>query len=189
MMEEQKKGWSRRQFLGASALGMAGLAVLPGLVSCTPAVVDTDLKLGFIGLGQQAMFLLNGFLQIPGVKAVAGCDVYGIKRKRFEKRVNAFYAKAGKEVKIESYEKYVDLLARTDINAVVIAVPDHSHAMIAIAALKAGKDVYLEKPMTFTIKEGQELKKVVRETGRIFGLGSQQRSDPNFQHAVNLEQT
>ena len=61
--------------------------------------------------------------------------------------------------------------------------------MNAIAALKAGKDVYLEKPITFTIKEGQELKKMVRETGRIFGLGSQQRSDPNFQHAVNLVQT
>ena len=188
-MEEHKKGWSRRQFLGASALGLTGLAVLPGMIGCTQPVVDTDLKLGFIGLGQQANFLLNGFLEIPGVKAVAGCDVYGIKRKRFEKRVNAFYTKAGKEVKVETYEKYGDLLKRKDINAVVIAVPDHSHAYIAIAALKAGKDVYLEKPMTFTIKEGQELKKVVRETGRIFGLGSQQRSDPNFQHAVNLVQT
>ena len=185
-MEEQKKGWSRRRFIGASALGVAGLAVLPG---CTPQVVDNDLRLGFIGLGRQGMFLLNGFLQIPGVKAVAASDVYGIKRKRFEKRVNAFYNKAGKEVKIETYEKYGDILKREDINAVVIAVPDHSHAYIAIAALKAGKDVYLEKPMTFTIKEGQELRKVVRETGRIFGLGSQQRSDPNFQYAVNLVQT
>jgi predicted dehydrogenase len=188
-MEEQKKGWSRRHFLGATAMGMAGLAVLPGISGCTQVAADTDLKLGFIGLGRQGMFLLNGFLQIPGVKAVAACDVYGIKRKRFEKRVNAFYAKAGKEVKVETYEKYGDLLKREDINAVVIAVPDHSHAYIAIAALKAGKDVYLEKPMTFTIKEGQELKKVVRETGRIFGLGSQQRSDPNFQHAVHLAQS
>jgi predicted dehydrogenase len=135
------------------------------------------------------MYLLNGFLQIHGVKVIAGCDVYGIKRKRFEKRVTRFYSTAVNKIKIESYEKYGDLLKRKDINAVVIAVPDHSHAMIAIAALKAGKDVYLEKPMTFTIKEGQELKKVVRETGRIFGLGSQQRSDPNFQHAVNLVQT
>lgn len=187
-MEEQKKGWSRRQFLGASAIGMAGLAVLPALSGCTPPA-DTDLKIGFIGLGRQGMFLLDGFLHIPGVKAVAACDVYGIKRKRFERRVNAFYTKAGKPVKVETYEKYQDILNREDIHAVVIAVPDHSHAYIAIAALKAGKDVYLEKPMTFTIREGQELKKVVRETGRIFGLGSQQRSDPNFQHAVNLVQT
>ena len=151
--------------------------------------VDGDIKLGFIGLGRQSMFLLSGFLQIPGVQAVAGCDVYGIKRTRFEKRVNEFYTKAGKEVKVETYEKYQDLLNRKDITAVVIAVPDFSHAMIAIAACKAGKDVYLEKPMTFTIKEGQELRKVVRETGRILAIGSQQRSDPNFQHAVNLVQS
>ncbi len=186
-MEEQKSGWSRRRFLGASALGIAGLAVLPAMTGC--AAADTDLKIGFIGLGRQGMFLLDGFLKIPGVTAVAACDVYGIKRKRFERRVNAFYTKAGKTVKVETYEKYGDLLKREDINAVVIAVPDHSHAYVAIAALKAGKDVYLEKPMTFTIKEGQELRKVVRETGRVFGLGSQQRSDPNFQHAVNLVQT
>jgi len=190
MKSQTKKGVSRRQFLNTALVGAAGLAVLPGLVtSCAQKVVDTDIKLGFIGMGRQAMFLLNGFIQIPGVKVVAGCDVYGIKRQRFEKRVSEFYAKAGKEVKVDTYEKYEDLLKREDINAVVIATPDHSHAMIAIAACKAGKDVYLEKPMTFTIKEGQELVKVVRENNRILGIGSQQRSDPNFQYAVNLVQS
>ena len=188
-MEEQKKGWSRRKFLGASALGVAGLAVLPAMTGFAMPAAESEVTLGFIGLGQQANFLLNGFLQIPGVKVVAGCDVYGIKRKRFQKKVDAFNTKAGKTIKVETYEKYGDLLKRKDITAVVIAVPDHSHAYIAIAALKAGKDVYLEKPMTFTIKEGQELRKTVRQTGRIFGLGSQQRSDPNFQHAVKLVQT
>ena len=189
-MENQlKKGVSRRHFLGTAAIGVAGVAMFSSLSACKQKVVDTDLKLGFIGMGQQAMFLLNGFLQIPGVKVVAGCEVYGIKRQRFEKRVKAFYEKAGLQVEIQTYEKYQDLLARTDINAVVIAVPDHSHAMIAIAACKAGKDVYLEKPMTFTIKEGQELRRVVRETNRILAVGSQQRSDPNFQHAVQLVQS
>ena len=188
-MEEQKKGWSRRQFLGASALGVAGLTVLPAMSGFATPAADSEITLGFIGLGQQANFLLNGFLEIPGVNVVAGCDVYGIKRKRFQKKVDAFNTKKGKKLKVETYEKYGEILKRKDINAVVIAVPDHSHAYIAIAALKAGKDVYLEKPMTFTIKEGQELKKAVRETKRIFGLGSQQRSDPNFQHAVNLVQT
>jgi predicted dehydrogenase len=188
-MKDQKKQWSRRQFINSSIAGTAGIIVLPHLTSCKSKPVDGDIKLGFIGLGRQSMFLLSGFLQIPGVKAVAGCDVYGIKRTRFEKRVNDFYTKAGKEVKVETYEKYQDLLKRKDITAVVIAIPDHNHAMVAIAACKAGKDVYLEKPMTFTIKEGQELKKVVRETGRILAIGSQQRSDPNFQHAVNLVQT
>jgi predicted dehydrogenase len=189
-MKEEKNGMSRRRFLGTATLGMAGMVVLPGIVSScksTPAA-DTDIKLGFIGMGQQAMFLLSGFMQIPGVKVLAGCDVYGIKRKRFEKRVTEFYAKAGKEVKVDTYEKFEELIARTDLTAVVIAVPDHSHARIAIAALKAGKDVYLEKPMTFTIKEGQELKKVVRENNRILGIGSQQRSSAEFQHAVKLVQ-
>lgn len=188
-MKDQKKVWSRRRFLGSAALGMAGMVVIPRLTTSCKSVPDTDIKLGFIGMGRQSMFLLSGFLQIPGIKVLAGCDVYGIKRKRFEKRVNAFNTKAGKEIKIETYEKFEDLLARNDIDAVVIAVPDHSHARIAIAACKAGKDVYLEKPMTFTIKEGQELKKAVRDNNRVLAIGSQQRSDPGFQHAVNLVQT
>jgi predicted dehydrogenase len=178
---------------------MAGMVVIPNLTtSCKGKAkakakaetgVEDEITLGFIGMGQQSMFLLSGFLQVPGIKVIAGCDVYGIKRKRFEKRVTGFYTKAGKEVKVETYEKYQDLLARQDIDAVVIAVPDHSHAMIAIAACKAGKDVYLEKPMTFTIKEGQELKKAVRENNKVLAVGSQQRSDAGFQHAVNLVQT
>jgi predicted dehydrogenase len=188
-MKELKKGYSRRQFLGTSALGMTGLFLLPRSGSSMMNQDKRDIKLGFIGLGQQAMSLLGGFTQVPGVEIVAGCDVYGIKRKRFEKRVIAFNAKAGIDSKPVLYEKYADLLSRKDITAVVIAVPDHAHAMIAIAACKAGKDIYLEKPMTFTIKEGQELRKTVRKTKRILALGSQQRSDPNFQHAVKLVQS
>jgi predicted dehydrogenase len=188
-MKDQKRTWSRRQFLNSGIAGIAGMMVLPKLVSSSKSKVVADIKLGFIGMGQQSMFLLNGFLQIPGVKVIAGCDVYGVKRKRFEKRVTAFYSKTGKESKVDTYEKFEDLLSRSDIDAVVIAVPDHSHARIAIAACKAGKDVYLEKPMTFTIKEGQELRKAVRQYNRILAIGSQQRSDPGFQHAVNLVQT
>ena len=188
-MKETKKRLSRRQFISSSALGMAGLFVLPRIGSAKPLQDQATIRLGFIGLGQQSMSLLYGFNQIPGVEVVAGADVYGIKRKRFEKRVLANNTKAGRTSKVETYEKYMELLNREDINAVVIAVPDHAHAMIAIAACKAGKDVYLEKPMTFTIKEGQELRRVVRETKRVLGLGSQQRSDANFQHAVNLVQT
>lgn len=188
-MKDQKKTWSRRQFINSGIAGVAGMMVLPKITSSGKSPASEDLRLGFIGMGQQSMFLLNGFLQITGVQVIAGCDVYGVKRKRFEKRVKAFYTKEGREVKVETYEKYQDLLNRNDIDAVVIAVPDHSHARIAIAACKAGKDVYLEKPMTFTIKEGQELKKAVRKYSRILAIGSQQRSDPGFQHAVNLVQT
>lgn len=188
-MKEEKKTISRRQFLGTSALGVAGMIVLPRIGSDFGSQNSSSIRLGFIGLGQQSMSLLNGFIQIAGVEVIAGCDVYGIKRRRFEKRVNAYNAKNGKTIKPVTYEKYQDLLKRNDIDAVVIATPDHSHAMIAIAACKSGKDVYLEKPMTFTIKEGQELRKIVRKNKRVLGLGSQQRSDPNFQHAVKLVQT
>ncbi len=191
-MNKNRKTISRRHFIESSAAGFAGVMILPSL-SCgrTGQGSKTSglVRLGFIGLGQQAMYLLNGFMRIPDVEVLAGCDVYGIKRKRFENRVNEYYAGAGKKIKAASFEKYDDLLERKDIDAVVIAVPDHAHAMIAIAALKAGKDVYLEKPMTFTIYEGQQLRTTVRETGKILGVGSQQRSDPNFQHAVRLVQT
>src|SRR5664280_565704 len=188
-MKDQKRTWSRRQFLNSGIAGIAGMIVLPKLIPSLKSQAVADIRDRFIGMGQQSMFLLSGFLQIPGVQVLAGCDVYGVKRKRFEKRVTAFYTKAGKESKVDTYEKFEDLLARKDIDAVVIAVPDHSHARIAIAACKAGKDVYLEKPMTFTIKEGQELKKAVRQYNRILAIGSQQRSDSGFQHAVNLVQT
>jgi predicted dehydrogenase len=192
MSENNRKKLDRRSFFGTSVMGAAGLALLPGVLTASPSVASAapaDVKLGFIGMGQQSMFLLSGFLQVPGVDVLAGCDVYGIKRKRFEKRVNDSNAKKGKTDKVVTFEKYEDLLKIKEINAVVIAVPDFSHARIAIAALKAGKDVYLEKPMTFTIKEGQELIKCVRQNNRILGIGSQQRSDPNFQHAVKLVQS
>lgn len=189
MKSKLNKGISRRGFIGTAAMGAAGVALFPSLVSCNqkkPA--DESIKLGFIGVGRQAMYLLNGFIANESVKVVGGCDVYGLKRQRFEKRVKSFYAEKGLEVDVPTYEKYQDLLAQEDIDAVVIAVPDHSHAMIAIAACKAGKDVYLEKPLTFTIKEGQELRRVVRETNSVLAVGSQQRSDPNFQHAVKMVQ-
>ncbi len=187
-MEKQKKLWTRRRFLTTTAAGAAGVAVIPHLTGCKPKVVDDSIRLGFIGLGQQAMHLLNGFMHVTGVRAVAGCDVYGIKRERFERRVKAFHEEAGTKAEVQTFENFEDLLALDDVDAVVIATPDHWHALIAIAACRAGKDIYCEKPMTFTIKEGQELRKVVRETNRIFGLGSQQRSSSEFQHAVKMVQ-
>jgi len=186
-----KKNLSRRRFISNTALGLAGITIIPSLSSCASKneAPEESIRLGFIGMGRQSMFLLNGFMQVPGVKVVAGCDVYGRKRTRFENRVIEFYAEKKQKVDVKTYGRFTDLLAREDIDAVVIAVPDHWHALIAIAACKAGKDVYLEKPMTFTIKEGQELVKTVRSTNRILGIGSQQRSDPNFQHAVNMVHT
>ena len=184
---------TRRNFLKTAAVGAVGVAVFPQfLSSCKQSkgaeVDDGIIRLGFIGLGQQAMYLLSGYINIPDVQVVAGSDVYGIKRERFLKRVNKHYADKQAEVAVEVYENYKDLIARKDIDAVVIATPDHWHAFMAIEACKAKKNVYLEKPLTFTIREGQMLVKAVRDNGVILGVGSQQRSDANFQHAVKMVQ-
>ncbi len=104
------------------------------------------------------------------------------------KRVNDYYTKNDQQIEVETYENYKDLIARKDIDAVVIASPDHWHAFMAIDACKAKKNIYLEKPLTFTIKEGQLLSKAVRDNGVILAVGSQQRSDTNFQHAVKMVQ-
>lgn len=186
---------SRRDFLKFSAIGAAGALLVPtGLSAATStksskskSSANDSINIGFIGLGQQAMHLLNGFITIEGVRVVAGCDVYDIKRARFEKRVKDYYTNKGeKKCTVDLYEDYQELLARPDIDAVVIATPDHQHALIAIAACKAGKDVYLEKPLTLTIYEGQQLRKAVRKYNRILQVGSQQRSDAEFIHAANL---
>jgi len=123
---------------------------------------------------------------VPGVQVVAGADVYGIKRTRFEQVLGTHYAQEKKRPKVKTFERYQDLLALKDVDAVVIATPDHWHALIAIDACKAGKDIYLEKPLTFTIREGQALVKAVRQHNRILGVGSQQRSGRTFMHAVQL---
>jgi len=183
-----KANFSRRDFLKSSALGVAGISLFPGIITSCKGGKDL-INLGFIGVGQRAMTLLNAFIQIPGVRITAGCDVYGVKRQRFENFVKKFYIKNNITSPLRSYEKFEDLLEDKNIDAVVIATPDHQHARIAIAACKAGKDIYLEKPVTFTIFEGQQLRKTVRETGRILAIGSQQRSDPNFQNAVHLVQS
>lgn len=185
---------SRRDFLKFSAIGAAGALLVPsGLSAATSqgskskSSANDTINIGFIGLGQQAMHLLNGFITIAGVRVVAGCDVYDIKRARFEKRVKDYYTNKGeKKCTVDLYEDYQELLDRPDIDAVVIATPDHQHALIAIAACKAGKDVYLEKPLTLTIYEGQQLRKAVRKYNRILQVGSQQRSDAEFIHAANL---
>ncbi len=183
---------SRLDFLRYSALGASAL-ILPRSVSAAMAPkkpkkgdVNDLINIAFIGLGQQAIYLMSGFITIPNVRVVAGCDVYDIKRDRFQNRVNGYYAEKGIKNKLDMYIHYEEVLAREDIDAVVIATPDHQHAIIAIAACRAGKDVYLEKPLTFTIYEGQQLVKAVRENNRILQVGSMQRSMAEFIHAANV---
>lgn len=179
------KNINRRGFIKTTATGIAGLSMLPWLNSCNLGANDT-IRLGVIGLGQQSVFLINGFNKVPGVKVVAGADVYDVKRERFRQNVTRLHE--AKELKPEAdvYKDYRKLLDRQDIDVVVIATPDHWHAFQLLDAVDAGKDIYLEKPVTFTIEEGKKIVKAVRDNNIILGVGSQQRSDPNFQHAVNL---
>ena len=189
----------RRDFIKAMSMGTAGFLV-PAVptIAATKEVDSEDaiitrkspnekINLGFIGMGQQAMYLLGSFMGMEDVRVVAGCDLYDIKRDRFVNRVTEYYkGKGEKKVKVDVYVDYQDLLARKDIDAVVIATPDHAHAMVAIAAAKAGKDIYVEKPMTLTIYEGQQVIKAVRKYGVILQVGSQQRSSDEFTYAAQL---
>ncbi|MBQ0005877.1 MAG: Gfo/Idh/MocA family oxidoreductase [Alistipes sp.] len=185
----------RRNFLKLSALGIAGTALAaPSVLAAEPKAAarkktsaNGKIALGFIGLGQQANYLVGSFLDMDDVQVVAGCDVYDIKRDRFFNKVAKYYQEKGyKHCEPAMYEDYQELLARPDIDGVVIAVPDHWHAIIAIAACKAGKDVYLEKPMTLTVYEGKQLVKAVRKYNRILQVGSMQRSSDEFIHAANV---
>ena len=147
---------------------------------------NDKITLGFIGLGKQHQHLVNCFNR-DDTRIVAGCDVYDEKRDRFKNNVTEIYTKRGeKNVKVDMYEDYQELLARKDIDAVVIATPDHQHAIIGVAACKAGKDIYIEKPLTFTIYEGQMLCKAVRKYNRILQVGSMQRSWKEFLHFANI---
>jgi len=192
MNKEKKSLLSRRKFMGTGLLGAAGVGVLPhvGLGKESPAkkMKAEAFRLGFIGLGRQGNGLLNSFISLPDVEVVAGCDVYAAKRQRFLNKTESYYKENKRQVKVEVYENYHDLLSRKDVDALVIATPDHWHALMAIDACKAGKDIYLEKPLTFTIKEGQELVRAVRENNIVLATGSMQRSYANFQQAVRMVQ-
>ncbi len=191
-MKDKLTQFSRRKFLGTSLLSAAGFSFIPGfssMASPQPHIAKDihQVRLGFIGVGRQAMGILNGMMRIPGVEVLACADVYEIKRERFKQRVEKISAELGKEApSVEVYKDYKTLLGRKDIDAVVIASPDHWHALMAIDACNSGKDIYLEKPLTLTIKEGQELVKKVRSHGTVLAVGSQQRSDLNFQHAARM---
>lgn len=182
---------SRRSFLQTSA-GVAGAVaapfILPSHVWAAETQPNSRLNLGFIGVGKMNSGHLGSFLGRDNVQIVAVCDVDTNRRENAKKRVDEAYAKKnGAEYKgCAAYNDFRELLARKDIDAVVIATPDHWHAYIGIAAVKAGKDVYGEKPLTHNIHEALTLTKAVRDSGRIFQTGSQQRSSKEFRVAAEL---
>ena len=130
--------------------------------------------MGAIGIGSPASRQLQIYGAAkghPGVEYIAACDV----DKRHLDRGLGILKKDGFDAK--GYEDFRELLDNPAVNAVTIAVPDHWHALIAIEAMRKKKDVYCEKPLTLTIDEGKALVKVAKDTGRVFQVGSQQRSE------------
>lgn len=181
---------NRREFLGLSALGLAGLTILPSWSINGVRIPPSDrVVLGFIGLGQQGLSDFSSFSSVPGVQVVAGCDVDQLKQLRFKKRVSAWQTKMRMPVRCDLYEFYEDLLERKDIDAVSIATPDHWHALTTIHACQAKKDVYVQKPLAYTITEGLAMVKAVRDNKCVLQIGSQQRSGKEFQKAIELVQS
>jgi predicted dehydrogenase len=186
-MENQTKKITRREFMGLSALGLTSLTILPSWVVGGVRVAPSDrITAGFIGLGRQGVNNFHSLSQCPGVQIAAGCDVDSIKRERFVK-ITTEWQKANRMTeKCDQYESYEQMLERDDIDAIVISTPDHWHALTAIHSLQAGKDVYCEKPLTYTISESLAVVRAVRNNQRVLQVGSQQRSSKEFQTAIKM---
>ena len=179
---------TRRSFLKATlAAGVAPL-LLPSRIWAAETKPNARLGLGFIGIGKQMRGHVSGFIGKSGVQAVAVCDVDTNRRNDGKKQVDDAYTKKNEaDYKgCAAYEDFRELIARKDIDAVVIATPDHWHAIIALEAMKAGKDVYCEKPLTQTVHEAKTLIASTRKQKRVFQTGSQQRSTREFYIACSL---
>jgi predicted dehydrogenase len=174
---------------------VAAASIAAGFPSIVPASVfgatspSNRINVGAIGTGRISRgHDLPGVWRFDGARVMAVCDLDSKRAADAEALVNAQYAKTtGKPYDgVASYTNYRDLLANRDVDAVVISTPDHWHALIAIEAVEAGKDVYLQKPASLTIAEGRALSDAVHRSGRIFQIGSQQRSSPQFRYAAEL---
>jgi len=172
---------SRREFLKGSAVA-AGAAL--GWPSIVPSSVfgagapSNRITIGSIGLGGMGTGNMKGFNGKPDAQVLAVCDVDASHREK-ARQIIGLDAKS-------SYNDFRELLARDDIDAVVVSTPDHWHVPISIAAVRAGKDVYCEKPLTLTIAEGRALADEVKRYGRVLQTGSQQRSGERFHRACEL---
>jgi predicted dehydrogenase len=185
---------SRRQFLktaGAAAAALAAPALIPAsaLGRNGTTAPSNRTTMGFIGLGGQGSghLLGGGWTYVPGgyvarndVQVLAVCDVDPQRRENARQRCDQMYAQKfdqGAYSGVKSYNDFRDVLARPDIDAVLIAVPYHWAAILAMAAMRAGKDVYCEKPGAITMREAHALLETARRFGRIYQAGTQQRSE------------
>jgi len=173
----------------ASAVG-APLVIPGAALGADGAAPSERLAMGFIGIGGMGGGHLSGIATRREVQILALCDVRQTRRQWARKAVEQSYAsREGSRTSAQGVAEYGDfreLLARSDIDAVLIATPDHWHAITSIAAAKAGKDVFCEKPLSLTIGEGRAMVKAMRRYGRVFQTGSMQRSSPEFRFACEM---
>ncbi len=178
---------TRRQFLKTSLGAASAVFAAPQIVraetlgNAAKAGANSRIGMGFIGMGLISDGHVRSFPGMKNVQPIAVCDV---RDSHLKKSVDVLNKKGFKDILATS--RYEEVLARPDIDAVCVMTPDHWHAAIALAAMKAGKDVYVEKPMTLTIDEGKALVAAEKKYGRILQVGSQQRSSVYFRIAANL---
>jgi predicted dehydrogenase len=176
---------SRRSFIKTTLAAGAAPLFLPSRIWSAETKPNDKLAIGLIGMGKMNSGHLNDWLRRGDSRVVAVCDVDTTRRDNAKKTADEHYAKNGGGT-VDAHKDFRELIARKDIDAVCIATPDHWHAYIGIAAMKAGKDVYGEKPLTNTIHEAWQLVKTARDTKRVFQTGSQQRSSSEFRVACEL---
>ncbi len=169
---------TRRVFLKRSAAAAAAGGLVPHVftnVAARAAAANDRIGVGGIGMGGQGGTITHGAARLGTMVACADVDLH---------RAHAF---AGHYEGCEPYQDYRRLLDRDDVDVVTVGTPDHWHTRIAVDAMRAGKDLFCEKPLTLTIEEGKILCRVVRETGAVVQVGTQQRSDRDrFLNAVAL---
>jgi predicted dehydrogenase len=195
-MTRRRNEISRRRLLALAAKGIGGSSFLAaGFPAIVPASVfgatapSNRINVGAIGTGRiSRVHDLPGIWKHDTARIVAVCDLDGRRMEDAKTLVNDYYGKkSGKPHDgVTGYLDYRELLGSKDVDAVVISTPDHWHAVITIAAVDAGKDVYLQKPASLTIAEGRAVSNAVHRTGRIFQIGSQQRSAAQFRYAAEL---
>ncbi len=159
---------SRREFM------KAGVAVTTAASYTRVLGANDRIRLGTVGTGPRGQYLMKEVLKTNAVEFVAVCDVYSVRRDQGA-------GIAGGSVK--TYTDHRQLLDHKDIDAVIVATPDHWHSQITVDACRAGKDVYVEKPMVHAPKDGQAIVKAVRENKRVLQVGMQARAVPHFQEA------
>ncbi|MBN1442782.1 MAG: Gfo/Idh/MocA family oxidoreductase, partial [Planctomycetes bacterium] len=180
----QTIGTSRRIFLRRTAAALAApLFVSPRILGHGGETAPGErIQLAIIGTGGRGMFLLHDVLRHLDARIAAVCDVHAGRRGDAKRAVDSAYGSA----ECSQHNDFREVLSRRDIDAVAIATPDHWHALQTIAAARAGKDVYCEKPLTHTVEEGRAVVSAIRRHRTVFQHGTQQRSEWSFRFGAEL---